>query len=35
MPDERPPSSMTLAEVQAELRAVTGTPWSSDPELAA
>jgi hypothetical protein len=37
MPDERPVerpclrsvASMTLAEVQAELRALTGTPWSS------
>jgi hypothetical protein len=32
MSDERPPSSMTLAEVRAELKRVTGTPWSTDAD---
>jgi hypothetical protein len=32
MPDERPVGEMTLAEVQAELRRITGTPWQSDAD---
>jgi hypothetical protein len=28
----KPPASMTLAEVRAELKRVTGTPWASDAD---
>jgi hypothetical protein len=32
MPDERPVASMTIEEVGAELRRVTGTPWANDAD---
>jgi hypothetical protein len=32
MPDEHPVGEMTLAEIRAELRSITGTPWQSDAD---
>jgi hypothetical protein len=32
MSDERPIEEMSLAEVQAELRRITGLPWASDAD---